>query len=369
MKKFLFSFFLLVTISGISQEKKLALVIGNSAYEHGGRLNNPVNDAMAMTEALMRIGFEVMDYYDLDYRSMKMAIDSFGFNLQNYEVGLFFYAGHGIQSKGRNYLIPVEANIKSEQQVEYDCVEAGRVMAQMDASGADVKIVILDACRNNPFERSWTRSVSGQGLAFMAAPKGTLIAYATSPGSTASDGDGQNGPYTSAILENITISNITIIRMFQNVRRDVIQNTNGEQIPWESTSLIGDFYFTLDLSAGLNDIGINEEKNPVLVRTGKNIAWKIANVQVQQQGADRLNITYELQGSTIYDLFDIDIEYTNNNDGNRIELNAVSGDVGNNIIGGKDSYSVVWDVFQDVESISNPEFFITGYLVGYIERY
>ena len=174
---------------------------------------------------------------------MKMAMDEFGDKLKNYDVGLFFYAGHGIQSKGYNYLVPVDANIKSEEQVEYDCVQADRILALMEASGTDVNIIILDACRNNPFERSWTRSATGKGLAFMNAPKGSLIAYATAPGSTASDGSGKNGLYTSALLESIRITNINILQVFQNVRVIVSEKSDGRQIPWESTSLTGDFIF------------------------------------------------------------------------------------------------------------------------------
>jgi uncharacterized caspase-like protein len=174
---------------------------------------------------------------------MKKAMDEFGEKLKGYDVGLFFYAGHGIQSKGYNYLIPVDANLKSEAQVEYDCVQADRILALMEASGTKVNIIILDACRNNPFERSWTRSASGRGLAFMSAPRGSLIAYATAPGSTASDGSGKNGLYTSAILESIKIPNLNILQIFQNVRSLVSDQSQGQQIPWESTSLTGDFYF------------------------------------------------------------------------------------------------------------------------------
>ena len=229
----------------LQPQKKIALVIGNGHYNFS-TLANPENDAKAMQAALQSVGFTVMEYENLNQGQMKKAIDDFGAKLRSYEVGLFYYAGHGIQSKGYNYLIPVDAQLQSEQQVEYDCVQADRILALMDASGIKVNIIILDACRNNPFERSWTRSATGKGLAFMNAPGGTLIAYATSPGSTASDGSGNNGLYTSAILESIKIPNITIIQMFQNVRSIVSLKSNKRQIPWESTSLTGDFYFNTD---------------------------------------------------------------------------------------------------------------------------
>jgi hypothetical protein len=227
----------------VPQQKRVALIIGNGNYQSSSPLANPENDARAIKSALQSVGFTVMEYENLNQSQMKKAIDDFGLKLKSNEVGLFYYAGHGIQSKGYNYLIPVDAQLQSEQQVEYDCVQADRVLALMEASGTKVNILILDACRNNPFERSWTRSSTGRGLAFMDAPSGTLIAYSTSPGRTASDGSGNNSPYTSAILESMKIPNITIIQMFQNVRSIVSQKSSKQQIPWESTSLTGDFYF------------------------------------------------------------------------------------------------------------------------------
>jgi WD40 repeat protein len=223
-------------------QKRLALLLGNSNYQNSA-LANPANDAREMKNILTQYGFDVIEYEDLTQSRMKMAMDEFGEKLKGYDVGLFFYAGHGIQSKGYNYLIPVDANLKTENQVEYDCVQADRILALMEASGTKVNIIILDACRNNPFERSWTRSSAGKGLAFMSAPSGSLIAYATAPGSTASDGSGKNGLYTSAILESIKIPQINILQIFQNVRKIVSEESGGQQIPWESTSLTGDFYF------------------------------------------------------------------------------------------------------------------------------
>ena len=217
-------------------------MIGNGNYL-ASVLANPENDTREMKIVLEQFGFDVLKYENLNQSQMKQAMDEFGEKLKGYDVGLFLYAGHGIQAKGYNYLIPVDANLRSEEQVEYDCVQADRILALMEASGTSVNIIILDACRNNPFERSWTRTASGRGLAYMNAPSGTLIAYATAPGSTASDGSGKNGLYTSAILESIIIPNITILQMFQNVRSIVSQASEKQQVPWESTSLTGDFYF------------------------------------------------------------------------------------------------------------------------------
>jgi hypothetical protein len=228
-------------------EKRLALVIGNSDYVYGNTLPNPVNDAIAIRQALTDVGFSVLYYVNADQKTMKRAMDEFGEQLKNYTVGLFYYAGHGIQVKGNNYLIPVDAALKVEQDVDYDCIDAGRLLGKMEAAGTTTNIVILDACRNNPFERQWSGRASGQGngLAFMNAPSGSLIAYATSPGKTASDGAGKNGLYTSAILQYIKVPGLSIEEFFKNVRTTVERNSNRAQTPWESTSLKGNFYFRL----------------------------------------------------------------------------------------------------------------------------
>jgi hypothetical protein len=225
----------------IKNEKRLALVIGNADYIGGAALANPINDARAMKEVLMKLGFVVMEYENLNQSQMKRAIDDFGNKLAGYDVGLFYYSGHGIQAKGNNYLIPVDAQLNSEEQVEYDCVRADRTIAMMEVAKTKTNIIILDACRDNPFERSWTRSSSGRGFTFIDAPSQTLIAYSTAPGRTASDGTGKYGLYTEALLENLIIPNITIIKMFQNVRATVSKKSENKQIPWESTSLTGDF--------------------------------------------------------------------------------------------------------------------------------
>jgi hypothetical protein len=226
-----------------SDEKRLALVIGNSRYIHGGSLKNPVNDANAMKNVLESLGFKVIIYEDCNQKTMKKAIDEFGRKLLNYNVGLFFYAGHGIQVKGNNYLIPVDAKLENVNDVEYDTVRADRVLAKMESAASKTNIVILDACRDNPFERSWRRSAKGSGLAFMNAPSGSIIAYATAPGNTASDGTEKNGLYTAAILQHIKTPGITIEEMFKRVRSMIIDSSGNQQVPWESTSLRGNFYF------------------------------------------------------------------------------------------------------------------------------
>ncbi len=226
-----------------AQEKRLALVIGNGDYEHATTLLNPSNDAQAMAETLELLGFKVQKSINCTQKEMKKAIDYFGEYLKKYDVGLFFFAGHGVQVNGYNYLIPVDARIASEGDVEYDCINAGRMLTKMEASGAATNIVIMDACRNNPFEVSWTRSLSNQGLAYMEAPTGSLIAYSTSPGNTASDGSGKNSLYTESLLAHIGDPELNILQIFQQTRKRVRELSNDQQIPWESTSLIDDFYF------------------------------------------------------------------------------------------------------------------------------
>ena len=237
-----------------ADSERLALLIGNSNYADGSSLPNPVNDVRAMKKALEGLGFKVIKHENCTQREMKMAMDDFGSRLKGQDVGLFFYAGHGVQVSQYNYLVPVDARLTSEKKVEYNCVRADRVLAEMEGAGSRTNIVILDACRDNPFERSWRRG-RGAGLAFMNAPSGSLIAYSTAPGKTALDGGGKNSPYTSALLQHIDIPNTTIIEMFQGVRSTVITHSDGKQTPWESTSLRGNFYFTKDGT----DTRVNDE--------------------------------------------------------------------------------------------------------------
>ena len=203
--------FLFPHLSFSAPEQRLALLIGNSNYTHGGSLHNPVNDVRAMKKALEALGFTVMKHENCTQREMKMAMNDFGSRLKGKAVGLFFYAGHGVQVSRYNYLIPVDAKLRNEKKVEYNCVRADRILSEMESAGSRTNIVILDACRDNPFERSWRRGPKGAGLAFMNAPSGSLIAYSTAPGKTALDGGGRNSPYASALLQHIGTPNITAI--------------------------------------------------------------------------------------------------------------------------------------------------------------
>ena len=218
----------------------MALVIGNGSYA-AGPLKNPVNDALDIAHALRDVGFEVIDKENIDQNDMKRAIREFGTKSRNSDVALFYYAGHAIQVNGANYLVPIGATIEKEEEVEYESVDVGFVLAQMTSAGSRINIVILDACRNDPFARSF-RSAT-RGLALMNAPSGTLIAYATSPGSVAGDGIGRNGLYTQELLQNLRVPGLGVEEVFKRVRVGVREKTKGQQTPWESSSLVGNFYF------------------------------------------------------------------------------------------------------------------------------
>ncbi len=241
---------------GQSAGKRVALVIGNSSYKDSPLLN-PVNDARAISAALKESGFTVIAKENIDQRGMLSALREFGDQLRDGGVGIFYYAGHGMQIKGRNYLIPVGASIEREDEVAYSAVDAQAVLDKMEAAGNGTNIMILDACRNNPFTRS-TRS--GQaGLAQMDAPVGTLVAFATSPGAVASDGGGQNGLYTQHLLTAMRQQGAKVEDVFKQVRANVRRDSQGKQVPWESTSLEGDFYFKVPsaLTAGAPSAGFN----------------------------------------------------------------------------------------------------------------
>ncbi|WP_067620778.1 caspase family protein, partial [Dissulfuribacter thermophilus] len=222
------------------QARRVALVIGNGAYGNAP-LKNPPNDARDMGAKLKRLGFDVTLLTDADQRTMEQAIRRFGRKLRQGGTGLFYYAGHGLQVEGRNYLIPVDAKIYDETDVKYKAVDVGLVLDTMNLAGNGLNIIILDACRSNPYTRSFRSAVSG--LARMDAPTGTLIAYATGPGKVAEDGTGRNGIYTKHLLKYMEVPGLPVEQVFKNVRKAVIEETGGRQVPWESSSLIGDFFF------------------------------------------------------------------------------------------------------------------------------
>ncbi len=237
----------LLLLSGIAQaEPRVALVIGNSSYGGDlGQLPNPANDARLMAQTLKGIGFEVIEAEDADLAAMKRKVQDFGERLATAgsgATGLFFYAGHGLQVGGTNYLIPIHAKIAREPDVEFEAVPVDLVMKQMAFAESAVNIVILDACRNNPLSRGF-RAVT-RGLADPSIrPMGSFIAYSTAPGDVAEDGAGGNSPYTTALAAAITRPGASINDVFQEVRGRVLEATDKKQVPWDASSLTAPFYF------------------------------------------------------------------------------------------------------------------------------
>ncbi len=234
-------------------EHRLALVIGNSQYV-GAPLRNPGNDAHAIHTTLSALGFDVVERTDLDAEGMNQVIQEFGDHLaqQPGAVGLFYYAGHGVQAKGMNYLIPVGRSYQTEAEVEASAISLDRVMLALERGKPKLGMVVLDACRSNPFAKVATRSLqlAVTGLARMEAPSGTLIAYATAPGSVANDGQGSNGLYTQYLTHNMKVPGITVEQVFKRTRASVEADSDAAQSPREESSLKGaDFYF-LPLSEG-----------------------------------------------------------------------------------------------------------------------
>jgi uncharacterized caspase-like protein len=227
-------------------EKRVALVIGNSHYKNVTPLDNPINDAKLMAETLRALGFVIVGgsaQLDLDKTQFDGVVQGFSDQIQGADVGLFYYAGHGLQVRGQNYLVPVGANPARETDVDFQMVDTALVLRQMEGAGTKLNIVILDACRNNPFGGRGLRGTEG-GLAQMRAPEGTLISYATQPGNVARDGANGNSPYTSALADAIRKPGKDIFQTFNAVGLAVKEATGGVQQPWVSSSPIaGSFYF------------------------------------------------------------------------------------------------------------------------------
>lgn len=237
--------------STAAQAKRIALVVGNSGYLRTTPLSNPRNDAADISATLRSLGFEVLDGFDLDKAAFDRRLREFASRLSRAEVGLFYFAGHGIQVAGQNYLLPVDAELLASDALEYETISLEHVQRVMERS-ARTNLIFVDACRNNPLARNLQRSFGarsaaiGQGLAQMVAGEGSLISFSTNPGNVALDGDGtRNSPYTAAMLRHLPgdrdLSNLLIA-----VRNDVRRDTQGRQVPWEQSSLTAPFFFRPD---------------------------------------------------------------------------------------------------------------------------
>jgi hypothetical protein len=243
-------------------EKRVALVVGNGAYRYVPALRNAPLDAADMTAKLRALGFETFGGTDLDRVTLVKALVAFGRAAERADVAAVFYAGHGVQVNGQNYLVPVDAQVEYEAELDVSLVPLELAMQQL-RRGSRINIVMLDACRDNPFAANLSRTMGtravgalGRGLSRVPAVSGTFVAYATQPDNVALDGDGRNSPFTAALLKHIEKPGLSISDLMIEVRNDVMQATNGKQVPWDSSSLTGRFTFKIE-----GEVTITPEKN------------------------------------------------------------------------------------------------------------
>lgn len=241
MKKIVLLLSIVLSLTVVAGNRK-ALVVGNYGYELSP-LANPINDAREIAKALKSLSFDVTHLDNLTRSKFKSAIRNFTGSLDSNSEVIFYYAGHAVQYQGLNFLVPIGAEIRSEDEIEEESLNINFLLKKLSKVKAKVNILILDSCRNNPFERSFSRGTSDQGLAALSAPVDSYIAFSTSPGRTASDGNSDHSPFTQAILNNISKDGLSINQVFQRVRSEVITNTDGEQTPFDNSSLRSDFCF------------------------------------------------------------------------------------------------------------------------------
>jgi hypothetical protein len=226
---------------------RVALVIGNGRYTQVPQLPNPPNDAADIAQALRKLGFDVIEGRDVDRKTMEDKIREFGRKLDKADLALFFYAGHGLQVAGKNYLVPIDAKLERPGDLTFETIDMAVVLEQME-SAQRVDLIFLDACRDNPFAKSLARSLGtrsasvGQGLAQVQSAVGTMIIYSTQPDNVAQDGAGRNSPFTSALLKHMATPGLEIDSMMKRVRADVLAATQQQQVPWDHSSLVGDVF-------------------------------------------------------------------------------------------------------------------------------
>ncbi|MFB0924522.1 MAG: caspase family protein, partial [Vicingaceae bacterium] len=276
------------------EEKRLALVIGNSNYDSIAKLSNPVNDAKLIAKTLESLNFDVILATNLDEDSFMQKIMEFDDIRDNYDVGFVYYAGHGIQIDGNNYLIPTNQNFDVEWKVKKYAIDVNDIMEFLTGSSDEVNILILDACRNNPWEGSF-RSIGSSnngGLAKITVPGGSLIAFSTEPGSVADDGEGLNSVYCTSLVENMKLTNTTLDQVFRNVRADVREASGGRQRPLEESQLTGQAFYlnptdiaplyeivkTWDPDVNYNDLLINIEK--ILIISPNNYSARLIKARL-----------------------------------------------------------------------------------------
>ena len=241
---------MLVFATSGNAQKRVALVVGNAAYSNAAELANPTNDANDMAAALEAVGFAVILALDVDKRAFDEKVREFSAALEDADDAVFFYAGHGLQVAGQNYLIPIDATLETERDLDFEALPLGFVLRQMElARESKTNVVFLDACRDNPLARNLARSMGtrsaaiGRGLAQIKTGVGTFIAFSTQPGNVALDGEGRNSPFAAALIGRIAEPGLTLAGMMIGVRNEVLENTDGKQVPWDHSALTGDFYF------------------------------------------------------------------------------------------------------------------------------
>ncbi len=229
-------------------EKRVALVIGNAAYKHAPELANPRNDAKDMAAALTALGIEVIEGVDLDKQGLDRKIRDFASALSGAHAGIFFYAGHGLQVNGKNYIVPVDAELLTVSALDFEMVPIELVQRAMERE-TRTNILFLDACRNNPLSRNLARALGtrstaiGRGLAVPESGIGTLISFSTAPGKVALDGTGRNSPYAASLVKAIATPGVDLLSVLTNVRNDVFTSTAERQLPWDNNALLSKFYF------------------------------------------------------------------------------------------------------------------------------
>ena len=251
MRRFLFvvtALILPLLATTAQAQKRVALVVGNSAYQHAGLLDNPKNDAIDVTGALKKHGFQVIGGFDLDKAGMDRKIREFAEAVPGTSAAVFFYAGHGLQVSGHNYLVPIDAKLTTAAALDWEMVRLDLVHRSMER-GAATSILFVDACRNNPLARNLARVMGtrsaeiGRGLAPVEAGVGTLVSFSTQPGNVALDGSGRNSPFAAALVKHIHQTKDDLSNILIAVRNDVLKDTKGQQVPWEHSALTGRFFF------------------------------------------------------------------------------------------------------------------------------
>jgi len=338
-------FALLATAQAVAAQSRVALVIGNSAYVHSTPLTNPANDANDMAAALKSVGFEVVLGVDMDKRSFDGKVRDFARSLEKADVALLFYAGHGLQIGGRNFLVPTDAKLGSERDLDFEAVNVDFVLRQMELDRDNkTNVVILDACRDNPMARNLARSMGtrsasvGQGLAQVHTGVGTFIAYSTQPGNVALDGTGRNSPFTAALAKRLVEPGRNLTSIMIDVRKDVLTSTGGKQVPWDHSALTGEFYFNLASAPGMAPkAGLNEPVNDSMQRRLKELEDQIkakadpehtAKTVELAQARERVRQLEESNRSDQKQIFDMQYKTARQNDAQEranvsLELGAI----------------------------------------------